>query len=151
MQGNLPSISFGHCDRTILRAVENFIGSRSVDDETMILIKTTFENTTRMNVLFLLRGLFAHRILIFVLQKKRWMVDYGLDPARCMMAVPYRAKGVPSVSSEFGHPDVAILLTCLSYYYTGITQPQMQRCLELIFKESDWISRTGKKHQKCYA
>ncbi|OBT40106.1 hypothetical protein VE00_10011 [Pseudogymnoascus sp. WSF 3629] len=53
------------------------------------------------------------------------------------MAVPYRAKGVPSLSSEFGHPDVAILLTYLSYYYTGMTQLQLYRCLDLILKESD--------------
>lgn len=137
IQGHVPAVSLGHCGPIVLTAVKAFIHLRDVDDDTSALIETTFGNSSHMTTLLLLRGLFAHQILLFTLQKKRWLVDYGLDPSRCMMAVPYRAKGVPSLSSEFGHPDVAILLTCLSYYYTGMTHLQLYRCLDLILKESD--------------
>ncbi|KAI1041411.1 hypothetical protein LB505_005621 [Fusarium chuoi] len=46
--------------------------------------------------------------------KKRWNVEYGLHPHRDPIAVPFHAKGVPSDQSEWGHPDVAILFTCLA-------------------------------------
>lgn len=36
------------------------------------------------------------------------------------MVVPYRAKDVPALRAEFGHPDIAIGLTCLNYYYSGL-------------------------------
>ncbi len=54
-----------------------------------------------------------------------------------LMAVPYKAKGVPAISAEFGHPEVAILLTCLSYYYTGIGSEQLRSCFNLLFREAD--------------
>ncbi|RPB26636.1 hypothetical protein L211DRAFT_804139 [Terfezia boudieri ATCC MYA-4762] len=76
----------------------------------------------------LLRGLLAHGILGFALREKRWRVDYGLAPSRSMLAVPFRAKDSPAPRSEFGHPDVAIILTCLSYYYNGLEEEQLQAC-----------------------
>ncbi|KAJ5105691.1 hypothetical protein NUU61_003038 [Penicillium alfredii] len=64
------------------------------------------------------------------------------------MVVPYRAKGVPSDNAEFGHSDVAITLTCLSYYYEGLTLGQLLGCFTRLGKENDpsiifqnWISR----------
>ncbi|KAB8213131.1 hypothetical protein BDV33DRAFT_210500 [Aspergillus novoparasiticus] len=69
-------------------------------------------------------------------------------PSRCMMAVPFRAKGIPSEHTEFGHPDVAIILTCLSYYYHGLSYEQVRHCFALLGKENDpeaeyqgWICR----------
>ena len=44
------------------------------------------------------------------------------------MAVPYLAKDVPSPRAEFGHPDIALGLTCLSYYYSGLSSDQMLDC-----------------------
>ncbi|KAJ7623634.1 hypothetical protein FB45DRAFT_1089387 [Roridomyces roridus] len=78
----------------------------------------------RYSLLLLLRGLLAHGILNLSLQK-RWRVDYGLDPKRSMLSVPYRAKDTPSMRSEYGHPDMIIVLTCLSYYYGGLTDDQL--------------------------
>lgn len=69
--------------------------------------------------LLLLRGLLAHGILCYALKVRRWRVDYGLDPSRSLLAVPYRAKDVPSLRAEFGHPDVCIILTCLSYLFVS--------------------------------
>jgi hypothetical protein len=41
---------------------------------------------------------------------------------------------VPSLRAEFGHPDVAIALTCLSYYYGGLTKQQVLQCFDLLTK-----------------
>jgi hypothetical protein len=38
----------------------------------------------------ILRGLFAHGVLEFALTRKRWLVDYGLHPSRCLMAFHIR-------------------------------------------------------------
>lgn len=84
--------------------------------------------------LLLLRGLLAHGILAYALKERRWRVDYGLDPTRTLLAVPYRAKDVPALRAEFGHPDVAIMLTVLAYYYSGLTPSQVDLCLQLLLK-----------------
>lgn len=39
----------------------------------------------------------------------------------------------PSARSEFGHPDAAIALTCLSYYYGGLTDAQIHASFEKLF------------------
>ena len=78
--------------------------------------------------LLLLRGLLAGGTLLFSLEQKRWRVNYGLDPSRnppTGLAVPYRAKDSPALRSEFSHPDVVILFTCLSYYYGGLKDSEL--------------------------
>ncbi|CZR56441.1 uncharacterized protein PAC_06329 [Phialocephala subalpina] len=87
---------------------------------------------TKMSLL-LLRGLFAAGVLEFVFAKKRWRVNYGLDLSRSMLAVPYHAKDNPSARSMFSHPDTAIALTCLSYYYGGLTDQQIHASFEELF------------------
>ncbi|KAI0121978.1 hypothetical protein F4814DRAFT_407109 [Daldinia grandis] len=92
---------------------------------------------------YLLRGLFVHRILIMAL-KKRYGVQYGLHPSRDPVAVPFHAKGVPSEQSEFGHVDVAILLTALAFYYSGINLSQTRQALEAVLKSDDPASEYDK-------
>ncbi|KAJ6607016.1 hypothetical protein B0H10DRAFT_2073490 [Mycena sp. CBHHK59/15] len=87
--------------------------------------------------ILLLRGLIAHGILKLSLQEKRWRVDYGLDPKRSMLAVPYRAKDSPASRAEFGHPDVIIALTCLSYYYGGLTNDQLDVTFKRLFNSDN--------------
>lgn len=48
-----------------------------------------------------------------------------------------QAKGVPSPSSEWGHPDVAIVLTCLSFYYEGLSVTQLKRAFEQLAKADE--------------
>ena len=73
----------------------------------------------------ILRGLLSFDCLFIVLQK-RWRVDYGVNSnGKRKMAVPFRGKDCPAEKAEFGHPDVAILFTILSYYYEGITEVQL--------------------------
>jgi len=99
--------------------------------------------------LLLLRGLIAHGILVHSLKEKRWRVDYGLDPSRSMLAVPFRAKDSPAPRAEFGHPDIIIVLTCLSYYYGGLTNDQLDTTFSHLFttddpdlRYEDWIKGT---------
>ncbi|RYP24740.1 hypothetical protein DL765_000286 [Monosporascus sp. GIB2] len=79
------------------------------------------------DVLLLLRGLFAGGVLKFALSQKRWRVNYGLAERKPpkLVAVPYRAKDNPAPRAEFSHPDIVIVLTCLSYYYGGLCDAQL--------------------------
>ena len=81
--------------------------------------------------LLLLRGLFKG-ILMFAFSQKRWRVNYGLDTSRSMLAVPFHAKDSPAPRAEFSHPDVTIVLTCLSYYYGGLTDKQICASFEAL-------------------
>jgi hypothetical protein len=86
-----------------------------------------FTEVTR-GPLLLLRGLLAVGILAFALSAKRWRVNYGVDATRdpnTRLAVPYRAKDNPSPCSEHSHPEVVIILTCLSYYYSGLNDDDL--------------------------
>jgi hypothetical protein len=87
MQGHMPAISLSHCGPRVSRAIKNFIQLRDVDTETAALVEATFGTSPYMPALLLLRGLFAHGVLLFALQKKRWLVDYGLDPRRCLSGI----------------------------------------------------------------
>ncbi|KAK0247652.1 hypothetical protein LTS09_017198 [Friedmanniomyces endolithicus] len=87
-----------------------------------------FWSESTKSPLLLLRGLFAAGILAFAFGQKRWRVNYGLDSSRkpnTKLAVPYRAKDMPSPRSEFSHPDVIITLTSLSYYYGGLEEDDL--------------------------
>ena len=37
--------------------------------------------------------------------------------------------------SEFGHPEVAIVLTCLSYYYEGLQKDHLRQSFELLVRD----------------
>jgi len=90
--------------------------------------------------LLLLRGLLAHGIVIAALRDRRWRVDYGLDGKRnppTLLAVPYRAKDCPAQRAEFSHPDMAIVLTCLSYYYGGLLDSQLEVAFAALAKANN--------------
>ncbi|KAJ7483151.1 hypothetical protein FB451DRAFT_1084291 [Mycena latifolia] len=95
----------------------------------------------RFSILLLIRGLFAHGVLKLSLQEKRWRVDYGLDLKRSMLAVPYRAKDSPALRAEFGHPDMIIVLTCLSYYYGGLSDEQLNTSFALLLNSDNPTAR----------
>ena len=114
--------------------------------------------------LLLLRGLLTSNILVFALSEQRWRVDYGLvsesqlgrrigiyhSTTPTMLAVPYRAKDVPAPNTQFGHPDLTIILTCLSYYYAGLSKEQLRVSFEIVLDQDDpsaeyafWIKECG--------
>ncbi|GLA55866.1 hypothetical protein AnigIFM63604_003085 [Aspergillus niger] len=134
--------------RRIRQRALNFIRFVHLMPQEPRFLRDAFGQGTTLRKLLVLRGLLAHGILRFSLAGKRWLVEYGVHPSRCMMVVPFRAKGIPSEHAEFGHPDVAIILTCLSYYYHGPISEQVRLCFMLLGKENGpeaeyqgWICR----------
>lgn len=149
VESHLPALSFEQCPLQVKTAASRFIQDVEVSDGDCDIIRSFYNGEASfLKNLLLVRGLISYKILLFVLRQKRWSVTYGLHPTRCLSAVPYRAKGVPAPSAEFGHPDVAIALTGLTYYYDGLTIAQIRQCFELLSKVDDpsleygaWIAR----------
>ncbi|TAQ88566.1 hypothetical protein B7494_g3109 [Chlorociboria aeruginascens] len=125
------------CNRSDRSTIRQFISSAKIQPRITERIRNMFPDkpAARQNI-YLLRGLLVHRILLLTL-KKRWNVQYGLHPSRDPIAVPFHAKGIPSDNSEFGHPDVGILFTCLAFYYDGLSLSQLRQSLESVLKSDD--------------
>eukprot|EP00117_Sycon_ciliatum_P000832 scpid1751/ scgid6742/ len=114
-----------------------------------------------------LKGLLAHEILLLALQK-RYRVEYGLlattagykerttkagSNRTIQMAVPFRAKDVAAERTEFGHTDVAIMLTLLCYYQHGLTHSQIDNVFEKLERKdkssqnsiyASWVMMAGR-------
>ena len=130
----LPLESCNQEDRVV---IEKFISCASVSPEIVEYVSTMFPgNIPAGKNVYLLRGLLVHRILLLTI-KERWNVHYGIDPERDPISVPFNAKGVPSEQAEWGHPDVSILLTCLSFYFGGLQLAQVRDSLEHLVKSDD--------------
>jgi hypothetical protein len=72
--------------------IHEFISTPLVDVEvTKRVLEMFTEKRHLVDVLYHLRGLFVHRILLSTL-KKRWNVQYGLHPIRDPIAVPYQVR-----------------------------------------------------------
>lgn len=132
----LPIQSLSIRDRTAIR--EFLTPSKlKLRLDTLQIIRNLCPDRPRVKqTVYLLRGLLINRILVMTL-KKRWNVQYGLHPNRSPVAVPYIAKGVASDQSEWGHPDVAILFTCLAFYYDGISPSQLKEALSRVLQSDD--------------
>ena len=138
MEGHLPNFSFGQLRSDLRDAVQHFISCEDAPLEKALQpVREYFERTPLWSGLLLLRGLLANGILMFAFRERRWRVDYGLFPTRTTLAVPYTAKDVPAPRAEFGHPDVAITLTCLSYYYDGLCEGQLKLSFGILFETHD--------------
>ncbi|KAF6823338.1 hypothetical protein CPLU01_11478 [Colletotrichum plurivorum] len=134
VDGILPMQNLDNADRL---AVREFLLNAKPREATLQRIRRLCPDRPSVRqTLYLLRGVLVNRILMMTL-KKRWNVQYGLHPLRDPIAVPYHAKGVPSEQSEWGHPDVAILFTCLAFYYDGISIAQLTQSLEHLLKSDD--------------
>ncbi|KAK3350347.1 hypothetical protein B0T25DRAFT_483283 [Lasiosphaeria hispida] len=117
--------------------IEKVLSAESVDTGSLKRLASKFpDSKATADTILLIRGLLVKRILLLCL-KKRWNVQYGLHPGRHPLAVPFYAKGVPSEQSEFGHPDVAITLTCLSFYYAGLTHAQFRAGFQSVLASGD--------------
>ncbi|KAL8419176.1 hypothetical protein RB594_002398 [Gaeumannomyces avenae] len=132
--GILPDAGLTKIDR---RCIKEFISGIKIRESTLTHIRGLCPDKLHIRqTVYLLRGLLVNRILVSCLRKK-WNVEYGLHPLRDPIAVPYTAKGVPSEQSEWGHPDCCVLLTCLAFYYSGVTQTQLTQALEHVLKSDD--------------
>lgn len=123
----LSGFAITHQGRKQRTAIRKYISESCLaEDEINAVEGSSFWHDSVINALLTLRGLFAQGIIPFCLGQKRWKVNYGVDPNRdSRLAVPFRAKDDPSPRAEFSHPDVAILLTCLSYYCSGLDYQEL--------------------------
>jgi hypothetical protein len=94
LQGRLSNLPVGVIPSPIQAAARRFISQAEVSDVDHAVIHSHCKGTTFFNGILLLRGLLmdSEGILGYVLKERRWRVDYGLDPSRTLLAVPYRAK-----------------------------------------------------------
>ena len=94
LEGNLSNLSLDTLPLPVQSAARRFMSQREVSDVDHNLIYSHCAGTNLFNGILLLRGLLmdSEGILGYVLKERRWRVDYGLDPSRTLLAVPYRAK-----------------------------------------------------------
>lgn len=137
LRGDEGLLPIQECSPEELAFAADFLHHAQFAKSTATSVAQVFKKKkeTRLQLL-LLRGLLIHKILLMGLGK-RWNVQYGIHPFRDPVAVPFRSKGIPSDQAEFGHPDVSILLTCLSFYNTGLTLAQFQQSLGLLLKSDE--------------
>jgi hypothetical protein len=131
-QSVFPIQSFSGSELAVLAS---FISDARPSEHAISFVNLLHQTEIKKTI-HLLRGLVVHRILLLTL-KKRWNVQYGVDPRRDPIAVPFNAKGVPSDQSEWGHPDVAILFTILAHYYSGLNLEQVRQSLALVARSDD--------------
>ncbi|CAF3547431.1 unnamed protein product [Fusarium graminearum] len=136
--GRLPQLQFKSGDDIDARRLVRAIISGTVIDLPTCQRAAEFltDDVFGIKVLYLLKGLLSEGLLLTCL-KKRWNVQYGLHPKRAPIAVPFEAKGVPSLTAEYGHPDTTLILTCLAFYQTGLTQAQVVQCLDHVVRSDD--------------
>ena len=130
------------------RQVAAFITARKPSKSLMSCIQPDCSDKDRrmVQMILILRGLIGGDIFMHSLREKRWRVQYGLDLQRSKLAIPFRAKDSPSPRSEFGHPDITIVLTCLSYYYRGLDLEMVRQVLQSLLSSeapdiiyADWL------------
>ena len=169
MAGRLPNFNFQDISLPLQIAIRSFISDRDVLQVPDIVKRVEeyaklSDQSHLWSGLLLLRGLLTSSVLLFALSERRWRVDYGLvsllppkyaphdpiGPTPTMLAVPYRAKDMPAPDTQFGHPDLTIILTCLSYYYTGLSEEQLRVAFEILIDQGDpaaeyalWIKDCG--------
>lgn len=148
----IPGLPIGRQSDQMRAAVFDYIFEDDVSADKIAQVETNaaFFNDVFRSPLLLVRGLIAGRVLLFALRQKRWRVNYGLDETRrpsTRLAVPYRAKDSPSTRAEFSHPDVVIILTCLSYYYEGLSDDLLIAAFTHLMKSdqaeteyNEWVS-----------
>ena len=116
IKGEGSILPMDSCSPEETSSVKSFLREAQFPKATAMKIAGAFQgNSDARQRLLLLRGLLIHKILLLGLSK-RWNVQYGIDSRRDPIAVPFKAKGIASDQAEFGHPDVSIILTCLSFY-----------------------------------
>ena len=150
----LPGFPVARQSETVRNAVFKYVTEPELSPAEISAVElcATLWTESVMKPLLLLRGLIAGGVLGFAFGHKRWRVNYGLDLSRqpkTKLAVPFRAKDSPTVRSEFSHPDVVIVLTCLSYYSSGLEEEDLFLAFEHFVKSDqadieygDWVQDT---------
>jgi hypothetical protein len=88
--GRIESVNVQHLTNEDRTVVAKFLTQRLVDEPLIARAKELCRGA--WSGVLILRGLLAYDIISYCLRDKRYRVNYGLDPTRSMMAVPYSAK-----------------------------------------------------------
>lgn len=113
------NIDFPEMTEAVKKDMRNILSDKQISSETFNAAMNDFSTKDR-DILLILSGLLRFEVLKLALIK-RWRVNYGVnEKGKRKMAIPFRAKDVAAEMTEFGHPDVAICITQLSYYYSGL-------------------------------
>ena len=131
LSGVIDGLNPALSETVLWQSVTNFVGKLGVSKDDYKAVVSSFRGN-QLRKLFILRGQLAHRLLVFPLEGRRFNVNYGLHPARCRAAVPYRALSKPSPTADFANSDVVIVATAVSYYYTGLNKEQLMQCMVLL-------------------
>ncbi|ESZ97758.1 hypothetical protein SBOR_1840 [Sclerotinia borealis F-4128] len=146
----LPALSLFRFSKTHRDLIFRFITDPKMDEKELFgLQQLAFATQSIKKGLLLLRGLFAHGVLHFAFSQKRWRVNFGLDLKRSSLSVPYHGKDVPAARSEFSHPETTIILTCLSYYYEGLSEFQAEECFRELLKSDNSQGEYEKWTRNC--
>ncbi|KAH7121751.1 hypothetical protein B0J13DRAFT_599348 [Dactylonectria estremocensis] len=149
-QGRLAHMQLNEsCGKKGRKAVELIVSGADNSRLTWKKAKASLvDDTFGLKCLYLLRGLISERIILLCL-KKRWNVQFGLHPGRAPIAVPFEAKGVPSQTAEYGHPDTTLVLTCLAFYQTGLSKTHIMQSLNHIIRADDPATQYEQWVQGC--
>ncbi|XP_037036477.1 uncharacterized protein LOC119074450 [Bradysia coprophila] len=129
LQGEMD-IAFPEMTAFAKQVLRRLLSQRIIDKATLDAIMVDFSMSER-NTIMILSGLLRFEVLKLVLMK-RWRVNYGVnEKSQHKMAVPFKAKDVADMT-EFGHPDVALCFTYLSYYYSGLTDEQLRETFNIL-------------------
>ena len=110
-----------------------YLTSKMLDDSLEEVIARSLHDN-EMEDLLSFRGLLAGGIAAHCLQR-RHSVNYGVTrphPMGKRMAVPFEASDPPRLRSEFGHPDVAIFYTLLSYFEDGLSETETKEAVSVL-------------------
>lgn len=144
----LPTLSFFRFTQIERDILFNFIIDPNFSEKELSSLREFGIEDTKQGLL-LLRGLFAHGVLRFAFSQKRWRVNFGLDLKRSSLSVPYHGKDVPAARSEFSHPETTVILTCLSYYYNGLSKDQAMECFKELLKSDNSQAEYEKWTRAC--
>lgn len=114
-------IAFPEMIISVKSRLRSILSDRTIDPHVSQSVFDSIDERDR-NTVLILSGLLRFEILKLILTK-RWRVNYGVnEKGTRQMAIPFKAKDVAAEMTEFGHSDVAICFTYLSYYYSGAIQ-----------------------------
>lgn len=121
--GGRMDIEFREIDESSKKRLKDLLTQKTIENRPSHLLDSF--RLSEQNTIMILSGLLRFEVLKLVLTK-RWRVNYGVDTksqqtnrVQGKMAIPFKAKDIAAEMTEFGHPDVAICFTQLSYYYSG--------------------------------
>ncbi|XP_055310984.1 uncharacterized protein LOC129573874 [Sitodiplosis mosellana] len=130
------NIAFPEMLTSAKEGLRQLLSEKNINKKMFMEILKEFSLSER-NIIMVMCGLLRFEVLKLVLMR-RWRVNYGVSENGLReMAIPFKAKDVAADMTEFGHPDVALCFTHLSYYYSGLSDDQLKQTFNLLSVSQD--------------